>query len=99
TELGKVLVFQQHAAGSRHINAAEKVEQRGLARTGDADDGELLPCPHLKIKVVEHHEVVLPLGEALAEFFATEDDVIHNAGPGPGGRALTSRPGTGSPGN
>ncbi len=61
------LALQLHGAGGGRVEPAQQVQQRALARTRGADDGQRLAGMHVQIHALEHGHVQAAFGEALGQ--------------------------------
>ncbi len=79
-----------HEAGRRAIEAAENLEQRGLAGAGRPDDRQPFAGTHVEVHALQHLQVDGPLAERTLDVLRFQY-FIHDEGPPP---AACARPAT-----
>ena len=67
----------RHRSCSRQVQAAEQLQQRGLAGAGRADDRDALAGGDLEIDALEHFDARVALLEVLEQAAAGENEVRH----------------------
>ena len=77
-----------HFAGSRRVEAAEQMQERALAGTGRADDGDALALDHCQVDAEQHRDLERPAAIGLLQSPAFqhglvrgERRLIHSAAP------------------
>lgn len=75
-ELGDVLRSKEDAAGSRAVEAAEKVQQSRFAGAGFADDRDAFPLLNFELQVLKNDDFRLARRIALGQTFGSDCTVL-----------------------
>ncbi len=81
---GKVPAHQLDMARTGRVQPTQQMQQRALARTGSADDGQRFAGTHLQVHATQHLHVQRAFLEALVQAGAAEYEFTHSAAPRPG---------------
>ena len=94
-----LLARQPDFTGAGRIQAAQHVQQSGLARAGAADNGDTLTGPQAQVDAVEDLQALRPDRVVLAQLPALQYYISHNAGPPRVQYGMHARPDRASPGS